>query len=259
MKTIPLLSIVFALVACQPMQATTASVVTPNVETATPSYAVATATSIPPTAIYPPDYPTPINTPHISPTMIGQSSFEESLDFNNTRVAVFEGTLNFTVEIVGVTLVTWVEPHTLFQVAAKGTLRNISDKAVVLRRDLSTGFDFHQDVSWELAYANGLLPYSICCVDYFGGTVRSEQDYVLLQPGDFQNYSWIFVIPTSIDDTNGNPVNLSGKTIDFTASYNDLRPGHDNMIRFSDPGYYFVDMNSWVGTVKSNSTSFLFP
>jgi hypothetical protein len=259
MRTIPLVSIVLALVACQSGQTTTAPMVTPIVETTTPSVAGTTATSIPPTAIYPPDYPTPINTPHISPTMIGQSSFDDSLNFNNTRVAAFEDTLNFTVQIVDVTLVTWVEPHTFFQVVAKGTLKNVSDKAIVVRRDLSTGFDNHQDVSWELGYANGLLPYSICCVDYFGGTVRSEQDYVLLQPGDFQNYSWIFVIPTSIDDTTGQPVNLSGKTIDFTASYSDFRPGHDNMIRFSDPGYSFIDMNSWVGTVKSNSTSFLFP
>lgn len=259
MKPISLLIVVFALVACQPRQPSTTPIVTPTIETLTPSVVSATVTSIPPTAIYPPNYPTPINTPHTSPTMIGKFSFDDSLNFDNTRIAAFEDTLNFTVQIVDVILVTWVEPHTLFQVVAKGTLKNISDKAIVVRRELSTGFDFHQEVSWELAYTDGLLPYSICCVDYFGGTVRSEQGYVLLQPGDFQNYSWIFVIPTSINDTTGKPINLSGKTINFTASYTDFRSGHDNMIRFSDPGYYFINMNSWVGTVKSNSTSFLFP
>jgi hypothetical protein len=216
-------------------------------------------TPMPPTAISPLNYPTPINTPHISPTMIGKSSFDDSLTFDNTRAAAFEGTLRFTVQIIDVTLVTWVEPHTLFQVIAVGTLKNISNKSIVVRRDLYTGFDFHQDVSWQLVYADGALPYGICCVDYFGVTVRSEQDYVLLRPGDIQNYSWIFVIPTSLDDMTGKSINLSGKTIGFTASYTDRRPGHDNMVNFSDSGYHFIDMNSWVGTIESNSTSFLFP
>lgn len=259
MKSIHFCIIILVLVACQPVSMAITPTIAPITKTITPPIASALATSMPPTAIFPPNYPTPLNTPHISPTMIGQSSFDESLDFDNTRIDAFEGALDFTVQIKEVSLVTWTESLTLFQVIAAGTLRNVSNQPIVLRRTLVTGFDYHQDVSWQLSYAGGLLPYAICCVDYGVASVRSQQDYVLLQPGDTQNYSWIFVLPTSIEDTTGKPVSLSGKTINFTASYSDFRPGYDNMLDLSDPQYHFIDMNAWVGTVESNSTSFVFP
>jgi hypothetical protein len=221
-----------------------------QISTNTPILIPATPT---PTAPY--NLPTAINPPHPAPTRLGRMNAKESSQLYEQRVKDFEGTLRFSIKISDVRI-HQSEDITQYLVIAEGRLTNISNKPIVVRKRLSTGFTLNEDVSWDLLDGSNGLSYFICCIDIFGRYL-SPDDYVLLQPNEFQNYLLPFELPFKIHDTTGVEVSLSGKRITLTANYIDVWVGYNEVP--SGDGFKYIDMNSWVGRVQSNPVEYVFP
>ncbi len=231
--------------------------------TSTPVIAKHTETStttpipITPTFTNPFALPTAINTPHMIPTEIGQITSKESFYLYDQRVKDFEKVLQFDIKVLDIKLNNF-ENISFYSGTVEGRLTNISSNPIVLRKNLSSGFTGNEDISWEFYFDNTKLSYINCCADTFGILFLSQEDYVLLQPGEFQNYNLSFDwLPLEIYDYKGNEVRLSGKKIGLVATYRNIRVGYDEGPPFDSTKN--IDMNSWVGEVQSNSVDYVFP
>lgn len=150
-----------------------------------------------------------------------------------------------------------VKNITHYSIIAEGRLTNISNNPIVAHKKLSSGFTNNEDVSWELSYGDMELPYFECCVDTFGIHFLSPDDYVVLQPSEFQNYLLRFTLPLEIPLRKGTNISLSGKEITLIAIYFGSQVGHHEGPLLDNPNY--IDMNSWVGKVQSNPVEYVFP
>ena len=218
---------------------------------------ITTPIPITPTPTSPFVLPTVINTPHMIPTEIGRTTSQESFQLYDQRVEAFENTLQFDIKVSNIKINNF-ENISFYSGIVEGRLTNISSNPIVLRKNLSSGFTGNEDISWKFYFDNTKLSYINCCVDTFGILFLSQEDYVLLQPGEFQNYNLSFTfLPLEIYDDKGNEVRLSGKKIVLVATYRNIRVGYDEGPPFDSTKN--IDMNSWVGEVQSNSVNYVFP
>ena len=207
-----------------------------------------------------------INTPHASPTSLGQVTQAKSFDLYDERINTFKDTLKFTIRILDVSFFT-KEDTTLYIIKAEGVITNISDKPIVISEYLRTGFTVDPEVYWSFSYHRKGLQYSECCVD--GWVFIDQDDYILLQPNEFQRNIWEFSLPLKLSNSEGQEVYLSGKPIKIAATYINHRVGYALMdedrtlVTSTDENgeevFYEVDMNAWVGEVQSNSVTYVFP
>jgi hypothetical protein len=213
-----------------------------------------------------PKVPTPINTPHAIPTSLGWVTQSRSFDLYDERISAFKNTLEFKIRILDVSLRSKAD-LTLYMIKTEGTITNVSDQPVAITKDLRTGVTVDPEVYWSFSYNGEKLEYIQCCAD--GRLYIDQDDYIVLQPNEFQRYAWAFSLPVELRNSEGQDVSLSGKPITITAMYTNFSIGYTlidkdgNIVatidQNSEPIFYTVDMNAWVGEVQSNSVTYVFP
>jgi hypothetical protein len=233
----------------------------------TPFTANLPKTITPPTELaYPMQVPTPVNTPHAIPTPIGQVTQMKSFDLSDERLSTFKESLEFKIRILDISLDTDVD-LTLYIVKSEGTITDISNQPVVITKYLRSGVTVDPEVFWTFSYDGKRLEYIQCCAD---GWLNINQDsYIVLQPGEFQRYTWAFSLPLALRNSDEQDVSLSQKPITIAATYGNSRVGYTlknedgDIIATTDengePVFYVVDMNAWVGEVQSDSITYVFP
>jgi hypothetical protein len=243
-----LVSITLLLVSCKPM--------TLALSTASPSPAVATKaeisafypTPLPTVLVDPFRIPTPINTPHPIPTALTQVF--DPVALHDERLGSFKNTLIFHITVLGVGF----ESQSLdsFIVYAEGILTNVSNRPIVVRRELSSGRGGLPDVVWNISYNKDVLNYPVPLIQTFPDL--SADDFVVLEPSEFQKYLLGIDLPFELADEKGNKINLSNKKIQLMATYHSFDVGYRKS--FDTP---YLDMNAWVGFVESNTVEYIFP
>ena len=210
---------------------------------------------------------TPVNENQIVPTPIGQVTQTKSFDLYDKRIKGFENTLEFHISDTGINLYTNKNNTSMFIVNIQGILKNITDKSLVVRRELRTGLTLEPEIYLEFTYNNKSLAYFQCCVD---GFLRMKQDdYVVLPPGKSRIYIWSVPLLLTMNDTDNEVVSLSGKSIKISALYISTDVGFSlqdhkgNLITSQDKNgdsiSYVVDINMWLGKLKSNEITVRFP
>lgn len=200
--------------------------------------------------------PTPINTPHPVPTALN-SDLDIRKDprvLYDARVESFENTLNFEITISAVGFE--IQGSDQYIVNVEGTLTNISNKPIIVRKRLSSGHTLNEDVNWDIFYNGKKLNPSFCC--YGSVPDLSTEDFVALQPNEFQKYGLSFPLPLELPDEDGQKISLSNKQIEITAKYWGFDVGYIDYRAEQLPRPH-VDMNAWVGLVESNSVVYKFP
>ena len=210
--------------------------------------------------------PTPINTPHAMPPALGIVTQTKSFNLYDERVHAFENRLQFTIRILDVSFYS-KDNLNLYIMRAEGTMMNVSDQPVVITKSLRSGFTVDPEVYWNFVYNGKRLTYGQCCAD--GWFYIDQEDYIILQPNDFQSYIWEFSLPLTLPDPDRQEVALSGQPISITAIYGNKKVGYTlqnkdfNLVTTLDENgeniFYIVDMNAWVGEVQSNSIKYVFP
>jgi len=227
-----------------------------SVATASPSPIIATETELltfsptplPTLLIDPFRIPTPINTPHPNPTALSQDSDEIAL--HDDRVESFKNTINFKITVSGIGFES--QGADRYIVFAEGILTNVSDRPIVVRRELSSGRGGTPDVVWNIFYNNERLNYPIPFIQTVPNL--SADDFVVLQPNEFQKYLLGIDLPLELSDDNGIKIKLANKKIQLMATYFGFNVGYRET--FDSP---YVDMNTWVGFVESNTVEYIFP
>ena len=208
--------------------------------------------------------PTPINTPHAIPSSIGQITDEKAFDLYQGRINTFKNSLRFTIRILDVRLHT---DGTLYIIKVEGTITNISAQPVVITETLRSGFTVEPEIYWSFSYNGKGLRYSDCCFD--GWLNIDQDDYVVLQPNEFQRYNSEVSLPVALGNSERQDIYLSGKPITITATYINFRVGYalqnqdGSLVTTTDENgkrvFYTVDMNAWVGEVQSSPITYVFP
>jgi hypothetical protein len=203
--------------------------------------------------------PTPINTPHPVPTAlnVGLDLGKDPSALHDARVEGFKNTLSFKIMISGIGFE--VQGADRYMVDIEGILTNISNKPIVVRRTLSSGHTFNEDVNWDIFYNGKKLIPSICCYDSVPDL--SSEDFVVLQPNQFQKYSLGFPLPPELPDEEGHKISLSNQKVQIKAEYFGFNVGYVDYKyeRLPDERLPYVDMNAWVGFVESNTVECVFP
>ncbi len=199
--------------------------------------------------------PTPINTPHVYPTEIGEVSQLDAQDLAQARKKGFESTLKFTIRVTDVKGYT-IKGYGYYIVKAAGALTNVSNRPIVTSKTLkAVDCSSDQEVFWRFSY-EGVHLYNFCVESYPPARYQTY-NYVLLAPGEFQNYAWVFWLPAVLWDSDHQAVPLSEKRIQIVASYVNNQIGFD--VTDTRNPYDIYDMNAWVGTVTSAEVEYLFP
>jgi hypothetical protein len=205
--------------------------------------------------IDPRQMPTPINTPHLIPTALTETA-PEVPDFLiptalfGERVESFKNGLSFTITISAVGFET--QQTDRYIVYVEGVLTNISNQPIVVHKTLSTG-QTENYVIWDIFYNGKKIGNYLCCS--FLSTISAD-DFVVLQPNEFQTYLLGLELPFELSDDEGHKTALSKKNIQLTATYRAFDAGYTDLAVF--PRRY-IDMNAWVGVVESNSVEYIFP
>jgi hypothetical protein len=200
--------------------------------------------------------PTPVNTPHPTPSIHSESQTSSTIEaYKNLfdeRVKYFENTLLFDIQIieVGFELLN----NSRYIVVAEGKVTNISDNPIVVRKVISTGLFYPINVSWKFLYNEEELNFPLRYNESFYSF--TQDDFVILQPNEFQIYKLVFALPSKATNNFQKDINLSGKKIALIATYDCY------MVEYFSGDFYdhkYIDVNSWVGEVQSNSVEYVFP
>lgn len=150
----------------------------------------------------------------------------------------------------------------------QAALINVSDRIIIVRRSLSPAPAIFPDTFLIATYKDQALQVPLCCVDGFRYV---DNNYFLpLYPGESKSYSWESYLPRFTENSQGQSVDLAGKTIEVYEGYGNQEIGYaiqdQNTLGYmmsydstGQPVFYVADMNMWVGELESNHITFSLP